>query len=407
CDWSETARSAEAAFALIDRAFTEFELKRPRPKHLSVPIPLLEAPAARPATPGRVASPASERAEGNAVVEIAACVMAASRPVVVFGGGVARSPGADRAARRVLARTKAASFMTYAGRGIALPDDPLSFGSALARPESAELLASSDFVLILGTDLSEGDLWRAEAGHAPGAVIVNIDAQVLAAVRPGDVGIKADAAGFLTDLERALEGLDPMSRWQPEEIARYRALWRHAVEAERPGILRVAEAIKAALPKDTMIYSDMTQFAYSAKECWDMPLPGHWHHPTGFGTLGYALPAAIGGAVARLGAPTLAIAGDYGFQYTLQELGTAIELGLSLPIIIWDNGALKEIEDGMIAAQISPNAVTARNPDFVALARAYGANGIAPKTLGEMQGALRAALKAPAPTLIHLTPEIG
>ena len=104
----------------------------------------------------------------------------------------------------------------------------------------------------------------------------------------------------------------------------------------------------------------MTQFAYVAKEVWDMPYPYHWHHPTGFGTLGYALPAGIGGAVGRRGKPTAVIAGDYGFHYTMQELGVAVELGLPLPII-----------------------------------------------LDEMQTAVRTAFRANGPTLIRVTPDIA
>ena len=96
-------------------------------------------------------------------------------------------------------------------------------------------------------------------------------------------------------------------------------------------------------------------------------------HPSGFGTLGYAPPAAIGGAVGRPGMATLATAGDYGFQCTVQELATAVELGLSLPILLWDNGKLGEIEDSMVRAQIAPNAVVQRNPDVLKLAEAYGA----------------------------------
>jgi acetolactate synthase-1/2/3 large subunit/5-guanidino-2-oxopentanoate decarboxylase len=150
----------------------------------------------------------------------------------------------------------------------------------------------------------------------------------------------------------------------------------------------------------------MTQFAYVAKEVWDMDRPGHWHHPYGFGTLGYATPAAIGGAVARRGQPTMAIIGDYGFHYTMQELGVAVELGLSLPIILWDNGKLKEIEDSMVGAQIAPNAVIAQNPDFVKLAEAFGARAVAPGSLDEMQSAVSAAFDANGPTLIYLTPAL-
>ena len=150
----------------------------------------------------------------------------------------------------------------------------------------------------------------------------------------------------------------------------------------------------------------MTQYAYVAKEVWDMDRPRRWHHPYGFGTLGYATPAAIGGAVARPGKPTLAIIGDYGFHYTMQELGVAVELGLPIPIILWDNGKLKEIEDSMTRAQIAPNAVIARNPDFCKLAEAFGARATAPQSLSEMQNAVRTAFDADGPTLIYVTPRI-
>jgi acetolactate synthase-1/2/3 large subunit/5-guanidino-2-oxopentanoate decarboxylase len=156
-----------------------------------------------------------------------------------------------------------------------------------------------------------------------------------------------------------------------------------------------------------MIFSDMTQFAYAAKEVWDMDTPGRWHHPYGFGTLGYAMPAAIGGAIARPDSPTMAIIGDYGFHYTMQELGVAVELGLSLPILLWDNGKLGEIEASMVSAQIAPNAVVARNPDFCKLAEAFGARSAAPSSLGALQQAVRDAFAADGPTLIHVASDIA
>ncbi|MEL7261459.1 MAG: thiamine pyrophosphate-dependent enzyme, partial [Pseudomonadota bacterium] len=83
-----------------------------------------------------------------------------------------------------------------------------------------------------------------------------------------------------------------------------------------------------------------------------------------------------------------------------------VELGLPLPIVLWDNGKLKEIEDSMVRAQIAPNAVVARNPDFCKLAEAFGAYSAAPRTLAAMQDAVRAAFEADGPTLIHVTPDI-
>ena len=102
----------------------------------------------------------------------------------------------------------------------------------------------------------------------------------------------------------------------------------------------------------------------------------------------------------------VAIAGDYGLQYTLPELGTAVELGLPLPVIVWDNGKLKEIEDSMQRSQIAPNAVVARNPDFLALAGAYGAGAAEPASLSDLRKVLNDALAATGPTVIRLTPAI-
>ncbi len=401
-DWSEMACSAQAAFGLIDRAFAEFVSARPRPRHLSLPIALMGAEAP---DPPRAPARAGLAPPDPLVVERAAAMIAAAkRPLFLFGGG---ARGGAEAARALVAACKAASICTYAGRGIIPDGSDLALGPVLARPGSKALIASADLVLVIGSELSEVDLWRNDLGHDAPKIRVDIDPEVLASAAPGDLPVLGDAAAFLQAVAARRPGPVEACGWQADEIARARAAFRAETDAERPGIVPIAEALAAGLPDDTMIYSDMTQFAYAAKEVWPMMRPGHWHHPYGFGTLGYALPAAIGGAVARPGLPTLAIAGDYGFQYTVQELATAVELGLSLPILIWDNAKLGEIEASMQAAQIAPNAVVARNPDFLALARAYGAGAEEPATIAGLVDAVNRALVAGRPTLIRVTPDTG
>ena len=391
-DWSHEVKSVEAVYTLVERAMNEFAGARPRPKHIQVPIALggsLAAPA--PAPPP--ARPQRPQAAVALVEDAAQRLIAARRPAIVLGGGAV--PGASHVAK-VLAGTGAAVFTTYSGRGLVADSYPLNLGAYLGRPDSAAFLAKADLVLVVGTELAEVDLWRTELGHE--APLIRVDLDPVELDHPmSDLAILSDSAAFLGALAEALPE-HGQSDWEAGEVAELRARWRKETDAERPGIVPVAHALRAAVPEDTMIYSDMTQFAYAAKEVWPMTHPGHWHHPMGYGTLGYALPAAVGGAVARAGAPTLAIMGDSGFQYTMQELGTAVELGLPLPIFLWDNGKLKEIEDSMVRAQLAPNAVIARNPDFCALAAAYGAR---PDTLEEMQASVRAAFDADRPTLIH------
>lgn len=398
-DWSHTALSADAAYGLIERAFEEFETERPRTKHIQVPIAQLEADAGPAAPPNMVAT--RTPAGASDIAPVLSLLNLAKRPLFVLGGGAKGS-----AWRQIARQVGAACFQTYAGRGTIGSGYALDFGSTLARPGSADVIASADLVIAVGTELAEVDLWRRDLGHTATLVRVDIDPVSLSDGQRATVKLLAESASFAKALCIATEDVKPATGWSPEEVQTARARWRAEADSERPGIAPICDALRAALPADTMIYSDMTQFAYTAKEIWDMDRPGYWHHPYGFGTLGYATPAAIGGAIARRGNPTLAIIGDYGFHYTMQELGVAVELGLSLPIILWDNGKLKEIEDSMIRSQIAPNAVIARNPDFCKLAEAFGANSAAPQTLQDLQSAVRAAFSADGPTLIYLTPDI-
>ena len=398
-DWSLQADSAEAAYGLIERAFEEFELLRPRPKHIQVPIAQLEAEADPAPFPNQPAL--RTKALPPDVSSVVSMLNLTRRPLFILGGGCKSNEW-----RQILTQLGAACFTTYAGRGLSGANYPLDFGSMLPRPSSAEVIASADLVIAVGAELGEVDLWRHELGHKATLIRVDLDPEVLSDRRRAAIKLQVDSQSFARALWHATQDMKPATGWSAEEVADTRARWRAEVDAERPGIVPIADALRAAMPADTMIYSDMTQFAYVAKEVWDMAYPHHWHHPTGFGTLGYGLPAGIGGAVARRRKPTAVIAGDYGFHYTMQELGVAVELGLSLPIILWDNGKLKEIEDSMARSQIAPNAVMAHNPDFCKLAQAFGARSSAPSNVAEMQSAVRAAFDAPVPTLIHVTPDI-
>ncbi|MEL7012099.1 MAG: thiamine pyrophosphate-binding protein [Pseudomonadota bacterium] len=403
CDWSYEASSAKAAYGLIDRALTEFSTKRARSKHIQVPISLLEGDAegAPPAQPGARAE-GTQTLSGATTASVSDMVRGSNAPLLIFGGALAQHGTAgEDVARALVKSTGAAAFTSYAGAGLLPRDEPLNHGCYLGRPDSVAVLAKADLVVVIGCELSECDLWRTELGHDCPMIRVDIDPEVLSDLHRAEVIVQADAMAFAQAL---LAKLPPQTepKWDTGEIDRAKARFKAETDAERPGIVPVCDALAAALPADTMIYSDMTQFAYVAKEVWDMPRAGHWHHPTGFGTLGYALPASIGGAVARRGKPTLCIAGDYGFQYTVQELGAAVELGLALPILVWDNGKLKEIEDSMVRAQIAPNAVIAQNPDFAALGRAYGALAATPQSIDEVIHAVLTAFDADRPTVIHV-----
>ena len=129
-------------------------------------------------------------------------------------------------------------------------------------------------------------------------------------------------------------------------------------------------------------------------------------HPIGFGTLGYAVPAAIGAKFGAPERPVLALAGDYGFQFTMQELAVAVEYALPIPIIIWNNEGLYAIRDEMISRQIAPTSVDCRNPDFCMLAAAMGAKSARPDTYNGLEEAIAQSFKENVPTIIEARAEV-
>jgi 5-guanidino-2-oxopentanoate decarboxylase len=165
----------------------------------------------------------------------------------------------------------------------------------------------------------------------------------------------------------------------------------------------ILERIAAELPDDAFISTDMTQLAYTGNYAFNSLTPRSWLHPTGYGTLGYGLPAGIGAKFGAPQRPGLVLVGDGGFLYTAQELATAVEeLDSPLVVLLWNNDALGQIRDDMIGLDIEPIGVLPRNPDFAALARAFGCTVSEPQSLAELQTDLRHGFKRNGVTLIEL-----
>jgi thiamine pyrophosphate-dependent acetolactate synthase large subunit-like protein len=177
--------------------------------------------------------------------------------------------------------------------------------------------------------------------------------------------------------------------------------WPQAVE-HRPWL----EAITTAAGPETVFSLDSTQLAYSALNCLVRPAaaPRSWLVPNGYGTLGPALPMAIGAAVARPDRPAVAIAGDGGAMFTIAELATAAQLELPVVLIVWDSHSYQEIADSMIRASMPQIASDLNTVDFVALGQSLGCDALRVGSPDELHGALLAAIRAARPTVLHIPP---
>jgi 5-guanidino-2-oxopentanoate decarboxylase len=398
---ARSARSAQDARDHLREAFASFQLGRQRPAYLEVPLDLLGEPTSL--RPERFAHVGGGPQPAPAVVERAVGLLAgAQRPMIVAGGG-ARAAGVQL--RKLVEALDGYLVTTVAGKGLLPERHPANLGASLQFRTTQELVSRADVVLAVGTELSETDFYSGSRLEMTGRLIrIDVDATKLADHYAADVGIWGDAAASLDALVQALSGPDrAQRRWRSElgPASIHRARIEEQFNAVSRTCARLLEAIRAAIPDDAAVFSDMTQVAYLGNYAFTAERPGTWFHPSGYGTLGYALPAAIGALIAEPGRPALALAGDFGFQFTSQELATAVELQLRLPVIIWNNSALGQIRDDMVAAGIPATGVVGHNPDFPALARAYGAHAERARGPRELTEAIRSALLRPGPTVLE------
>ena len=130
--------------------------------------------------------------------------------------------------------------------------------------------------------------------------------------------------------------------------------------------------VQKALP-DAIVVGDSTEPVYAGNQFFAPDTPRSWFNSsTGYGTLGYALPAAIGAKLADPGRPVVALVGDGGLQYSLPELASAVESRVPVVVLVWNNRAYGEIRNYMVDSGIAPIGVELYTPDLVAVARGYG-----------------------------------
>jgi acetolactate synthase-1/2/3 large subunit len=380
----------------VAQAFAAMQDGRPRPVHLEVPLDLLEATA-----DVRVVPPLARgvhRADPAQLARAAAALRSAERPGIVAGGGCRTAVAQLRAVAELLG---APVVTTTNGKGT-LPDDhPLAVGCGVHHPSVAALAAECDVVLAVGTELAPADLWIGPLPVTGTLVRIDVDpAQVVTGAVP-DVALVGDAAATLDDLLPLVErgpagGAHDRARGWRERL-------RDDARLEGARYLPLLEAVAGALGRDGVLAADSAMACYYGAIS-NLPAhrPASFLYPTGLGTLGYGLPAAIGAKLGLPGTRVMAMHGDGGLMFSVAELAAAAEARLALPVLVVDNGGYGEIRNEQVDRGDEPLGVDLGQPDLPALARALGCHGV---SLGDGPGlaaALEEAFEADRPTLIHV-----
>jgi 5-guanidino-2-oxopentanoate decarboxylase len=403
------ARSAARAEDVRDHlqlCLDSFRTGRPRPAYLEIPLDLLAEPTDLEARQFAHA-PLLPRADLGEIDAAARLLEGAVRPLIIAGGG-ARRAGAEL--RRLVEWLDCPLVTTAAGKGVLPESHAANYGTSLPYRPVQKMIGDADVVLAVGTEMGETDVYTTLRLPLGGRLIrIDVDPVKLSDAYSADVRLWSDSGSALASINRSLAARAPQapptrSGWRTTlgGSAKVRSAIESGLDSKARAWASALRAIKAALPEDGVVFSDMTQIAYFGNYAYPVENPGQWFHPSGYGTLGFALPAALGAKISSPARTVIALAGDFGLQFTQSELMTAVEAGLSLPIVVWNNAALGQIRDDMVAAGIRELGVVGRNPDFVALAQACGAAGCRVHDAAALTGALRLASSHAGPTLIEV-----
>ena len=383
---------------VLARAWAVFQCARPRPVHIEIPRDLfsVDGGTAELTVPKPILRPAPAEACLARAVEALA---GARRPLILAGGGAQ-----DAAAKieTLAGRLGAPVVMTINGRGILPQGHPLAVPASPSLDAVRALVAGSDVVLALGTEIGRTDYDMADSGafEVPGTLIrAEIDAEQMHRGAVPDIPLLADAGAVATALIGALgDGIPDQSGEARAEAAR-KGAWGEIGPDYRTAVAFL-ETIRGVLPQAAAV-GDSTQVVYAGNLFYNAPGPRRWFNAaTGYGALGYGLPAAIG-AARSLGGPIVCLVGDGGLQFTLAELGAAVEERLPVIVLVWNNQGYGEIKSYMERHQITPVGVDLHTPDFVLIGQAYGCAAERMTDLAELPGLLREAAARAGPTIIE------
>ena len=396
--FSAMVRTPDEIPELIAQAFTVFHSRRPRPVHISVPLDLLGLPVeggwtARVPPQRPVAPPA-------AIDSAASLLAAARRPVILVGGG---AQDAGDCVRRLCERLDAAVISSNAGKGVVPESHPLSLGGGLITKAIRDFLETADVVLSIGCEISETDSFEDYLTINGELIRIDLDSSKFNDLYPATVAVQGDAGPSVEAIFRSLERrpvkADKGTAESLDAVRTRQAADLTAVERQHAKLLL---ELRSLLPPDTIMFGDIAQLVYTGSAVMPTDRPRTWFYPAGLGTLGCALPGAIGAKIALPDRPVIVLVGDGGFLFTIQELATAVEEALAIPIVLWNNDSLAMIRDGMIKRGISQIGVNPKNPDFMKIAEGFGCHGVRPDSLASFASAADKALQASVPTVIEI-----
>jgi acetolactate synthase-1/2/3 large subunit len=414
--WAAEPGDVDGAVAATREAVAQALGGRPGPVLLAFPEDLLDAkvPPDSLAEPQRIAA---ERPTDDQVRDVLQLLAGARRPVILAGGGVLRARTSNDLLR--LAELLRVPVIASWRRGDVISNDhPLYLGMAGlgAPPTVRDRLAGADAMLVIGCRLGEITSYDWSI-PAPGTRWAHVDVEPTRpdpSLAAADLVVRSDARLFLRAAVARLETRGALDKASADERsagnASDRAAWEAATIVDAhdwsgPGVHpgRVITVLRRLLPDDAIVTTDAGSFATWLARGFRFRRPGTLLGCTS-GAMGYGLPAAIAAGLVHRDRAVVALVGDGGMGMTLAEVETAVRMDLRTIVLVFDNQRFGMIRSYQDRREGATTAGTDLGPvDFAAAARALGARGVTASDDAAVEPALRQALVADRPTVIHLS----
>ena len=381
----------------VHEAFRQLSTGRPRPVELEVPPDTLAALGDADIIEPEIYPPVA--ADSTDIDRAAEILARAERPAIIAGGGTIIS-GASDELREVAEFLQAAVMTTQQGKGIIPDDHELLVGVNYAMVEPVkDVLPECDALLAVGTRL----LFRVfSPDNVPPVVHIDADADEIGKNLPTEVGIVGDAKQALRQLLERLRAIAAPKESRRDEVAAYRKSADDNLTELATDQLRMIQDIRGAMADDDILISGMTNIGYWSNVAYPVNVPRTFITSSYFGTLGYAYPTALGAQVGKPDKRVVALCGDGGFMYNIQELSTAARFGINAVAVVFNNHAYgasmwdqtHQYGNRFIGTDLN-------NPDFLKVAEAFGVQGMKaePNNIGD---ALQQAFAANAPVLLEV-----
>jgi acetolactate synthase-1/2/3 large subunit len=396
--WAERIERPADAPALVAEAFRQAQAGRPGPVALEMAWDVMAASEDVPEA-GAAVVDAGPRPDPADIAEAFRLIRAAKLPIIMTGSG---AQDASAEITRLAEVTGAPVAAFRGGRGVTDEAGPWGLSSYAA----FRLYRDCDLVIAIGTRLEMptmrwGSMMEVSTRLDGGRKLIRIDIDPDEMTRlQADAGIVADSTDGVAALIEALAGHAAPDNRAAIEAARAEAA--AAIRVVQPE-MDYLDVIRDLLPAEGLLVEELCQAGFASYFGYPVHRP-RTYVSTGFqGTLGYGFQTALGVKVAHPDRPVVSITGDGGFLFGVQELATAVQYGIGLVTIVFNNEAYGNVRrdqetrygNRLIGADLV-------NPDFVGLAKAFGLDGFSVSSPAELRPVLKAALAKGAPALIEV-----